>query len=72
MPDDRSALGIAWEKFDRGDHISDDEVKLLIRSAEQGANYLSARGESLAFHKTVTDLEALKGYLRARRAQKRQ
>ena len=59
-------LKAAWDKYDRGDHLTDEELRMLIKSADQGADYLSARGEWLARAKTLTDLESLRGYLRAR------
>lgn len=52
-----------WDLFDRGDHLTDAEVMTLIRSAEQGADYLTARREKLAASRTVLDLERLRSYL---------
>lgn len=52
-----------WDAFDRGDSLDTAEVKTLIRSAEQGLEYLSARKERLSASKTAMDLERLRSYL---------
>lgn len=56
-----------WETFSRGDHLKTSELKILIRSAEQGMEYLNARGEKLAAAKTAMDLSSLRSYLWARK-----
>lgn len=50
----------AWIKFERGDHLSDEEIEDLIISASVGLNYLSARRERFVSFKTRCDLEALR------------
>jgi hypothetical protein len=52
-----------WEVFDRGDHLSDGDLKILISSAESGLRYLHARGERLAASRTAMDLERLRSYV---------
>lgn len=61
------ALREAWRKFDKGDHLTDAELRTLKRSAEEGERYLVARGERLATAKTRLDLSRIEGYLDARR-----
>lgn len=61
------AIKELWDTFDRGDHLSEPELRALIKSAEQGLGYLQARGERLATCKTLMDLERLLAYQYARR-----
>ena len=56
-----------WAIFDRGDHLSDADLKLLIKSAQEGEAYLRARGEYLAAAKTTLDLHRLQDYLGSRK-----
>ena len=63
---EKKTLSDLWQMFSKGDPLSDDELALLIRSAEEGLTYLWARKENLAASKTAMDLETLRGYVRAR------
>lgn len=59
-------LKTLWRKFDKGDALTTDELKLLRISAEQGEAYLAARGDRLSLFKTRCDLSTIAGYLCAR------
>jgi hypothetical protein len=56
-----------WEKFDRGDPITDSELGMLKKQIEQGISYLEARGERFVLFKSRLDLERINGYIRARK-----
>ena len=56
-----------WKVFSKGDHLSDEELNRLIKSAKQGIEYLQAREERLALKATYCDLEVLRGYKWARK-----
>lgn len=60
-------LKTLWRTFDRGDHLTNAELKRLEKSVREGLAYLQARGERLAVFKTVADLNAIEGYIRARK-----
>lgn len=60
-------LADLWDVFDRGDHLTDGDLKVLIASAEAGLRYLRARGERLSAAKTAMDLARLEGYRDARK-----
>lgn len=60
------ALRELWGVYDRGDHLTDSEVARLLESAEQGVNYLQARGERLAAKTTLIDISTLKSFQQAR------
>jgi Helix-turn-helix domain len=53
-----------WDRFERGDHLTDSEARLLIHQAHEGHEYLAARGETLAASKTAQDVARLKNRLR--------
>jgi hypothetical protein len=57
----------AWQTFDRGDPLTDEDIKLLISSAETALIYLDARGERFVSAKTRQDLYVLRSYLDARK-----
>ena len=61
-----------WLTFSNGDHLETSEIKMLIRSAKKGAEYLRVRGEYLALSKTLQDLNILESYLSARGKIKRE
>jgi len=63
---DYETLKAAWDKLERGDPLTDLELKHLKKSAEQGLAYLEARGERFVLFKTRLDLETIKGYMRER------
>jgi len=43
---DSRFLRKAWKKFDRGDHLSDEEVEGLIASVNEGIVFLQDRREN--------------------------
>lgn len=57
----------AWETFDRGDKLTDQQLKMLKKNAEDGLKYLEARGERFVCFKTILDLDSIKGYINARK-----
>lgn len=59
-------LQYAWTKFDRGDALTDQEIRFMIPGAEAALRYLRARGERFVASKTCLDLQALQSYLAAR------
>ena len=66
--DDERVLADTWQKFDRGDPITDGELKELINSAKEGLRYLRARGERFVSYKTILDIETLRGFQSTRKA----
>jgi len=59
---------VAWEKFDRGDHLDNDELHALIKSVRAGIAFLEARGETGGvLFKARLNLNDLEGYQRAAR-----
>jgi len=55
-----------WEVFEHGGHLTIPELKRLAKSAENGLEYLQARGEHLAAFKTNLDLHSIRDYIAAR------
>ena len=61
-------LKAAWEKFDKGDHIDDAELRALIKNVREGIAFLEARGETGGvLFKARLNLGDLEGYQQARR-----
>lgn len=56
-----------WDTFAKGDPLTDDDIKSLIKSAESALEYLDARRERFVSFKTRLDLERLRSYQTARK-----
>lgn len=57
-----------WEKFDRGDLLSDEDLDVLIDNVEQGIEFLEARGETGGvLFKALVNSERLHSYRFARK-----
>lgn len=58
-----------WEKFRRGDHLSDEELKQLIDQTEKALPFLRDGGAlfRLVHREAITNLETLKEFLHNRK-----
>jgi len=57
----------AWSRYERGEHVSDEEIKAMIREAESALPYLLNRvGYRVALTSTVHDINVLRGFLEER------
>ena len=56
-----------WETFGKGDPLSDNDLRRLIKNAESALEYLDARNERFVSFKTIFDLETLRSYQAARK-----
>jgi len=62
----------AWERYRVGDHIFNDELRLLINDTRKAIEMLEYRREFGIAHRTLCqDLVALEGYQRARKENSR-
>lgn len=59
-----------WRKFEYGESLTTGELRLMKRQAEQGLEYLRARGEKLAMSKTSMDIATINSMLMARKEPK--
>jgi len=61
-------LKALWVKFDHGDPINNEELDMLIASAQEGLQYLEARGQvwQMPMSRTLLDLYRLQGFWRER------
>lgn len=62
----------AWERYRRGDHIFDDELRLLVNDTRKAIEMLEYRREFGIAHRTLCqDLCTLESFQRARREGKK-
>ena len=61
----------AWQKFRRGDPLTNQELDSLIEASEWGCDFLEARGETGGVLSALRlDLESLRGFKLARKRAK--
>ena len=56
-----------WEKFERGDHLTDEEIVLLIKNTRGGIEFLQNRPDcNIVFRAVIHDLNRLEMCAKAR------